>query len=363
MSITDLASELLLQIYRSCTSISDVVNLSLTCRRMHTLLPSSQKLSILFSAAEAEFGPLQDAIQLVTFTRHSTNIPRKPPLSYPLLRQVVFAGRIAERWTEMYQLEKWSGDNFLQRRTLTADERYRIRRAIYRYWLYTHAFHNADYLRTMRMFPPFVAERCQMLRQWSNTELIEIEDVRSVFRVVLAFHLCPDDGTVLQRRKDMYLPVFMERNRVHHSPMVAQSNAIDELFHSSRNVFSTEQNLSSQFISPAPLNPTTANRGLHMDGFGDEIDHYHFIESMSKLDPGQVIQLYDNAVFKWQIEDYVSSLGEWFPNNGQTWSNSWDMVLGQRGFNVQELRLAIEDGKLGVAVDDSKAGLSVEIHL
>ena len=74
MCLTDLASELLLQIYRNCTSISDVVNLSLTCRRMHTLLPSTQRLSILFSAAEAEFGPLHDAIQLVTYTRNSTNL-------------------------------------------------------------------------------------------------------------------------------------------------------------------------------------------------------------------------------------------------------------------------------------------------
>ena len=124
-NINDLASELLLQIFRSCTSISDVVNLSLTCRRMHTLLPASQKLPILFLAAEAEFGPLHDAIRLATFIRHAPiNVVHDPPLSYQLLRQVVFAGRIAERWTEIYQLQKWAGEeNFVSRRSLSSDER------------------------------------------------------------------------------------------------------------------------------------------------------------------------------------------------------------------------------------------------
>ena len=352
--MTELASELLLQIYRNCTSISDVVNLSLTSRRMHTLLPSSQKLSILFSAAEAEFGPLQEAQQLVTFTRHSLpNTIRQPPYSYQLLRQVVYAGRIAERWTELYQVEKWAGDNFMQRRLLSKDERYRIRRAVYRYWLYTHTFHNADCLRTMRMFPPFVAERCQMLRLWSNSELFEIEDVRSVIRSVLAEQLCPDNGTVIQRRHNLYLPAFADHARLYAPRVTAQSAAIDDLFHTARDnylVIPKVENLS--YNGRTATVPSTANRVLYMDGFGDEIDHYHFIETMSKLDPSQMIQLYDHAVYKWQVEEYISSMGEWFPNNGQTFTASWDLVLNQRGFDVQEVRIAIMEGKLGIAADE-----------
>ena len=352
--MTDLASELLLQVYRNCTSISDVVNLSLTCRRMHTLLPSSQKLSILFSAAESEFGPLQDTVQLVTFVRHApVNTVRQPPYSYQLLRQVVYAGRIAERWTDIYQVEKWAGDNFMQRRVLSKDERYRIRRAVYRYWLYTHAFHNADCLRTMRMFPPFVAERCQMLRQWSSAELFEIEDVRAIIRAVLAEQLCPDDGTVIQRRHNLYLPAFADHGRLYAPRVTSQSVTIDALFHSARDNYLIIPNADNVLSNGrAATAPSTANRVLYMDGFGDEIDHYHFIETMSKLDPGQMIQLYDHAVYKWQVEEYISSMGEWFPNNGQTFSASWELVLSQRGFDGQEVRVAITEGKLGIAVDE-----------
>src|SRR5271156_5726764 len=92
----EIPSELILSIYRSCTSIYDVLSLSLTCRRLHSLLPSSQKMSILFAAAEIEFGPLSDIIQLVTLNNsQAAHSIRDPPLSLALLQHVILTSKVA----------------------------------------------------------------------------------------------------------------------------------------------------------------------------------------------------------------------------------------------------------------------------
>ena len=210
----------------------------------------------------------------------------------------------------------------------------------------------------MRMFPTFVADRCSMLRQWSNAELFEIEDVRMIFRGLLAEQLCPSNGMVLQRRDNLHCFNGGFRDRGCYGSAAQGSAVVDAMFYSAREQRSLVTSTSSPARrSPSPKSQDTANRVLYMEGFGDEIEHYHFIETMLKLDPAQVLQLYDNVVYKWQVEEYVSSMGEWFPNNGQTWSSTWNTVITQRGFDVEEIRGAIEDGRLGVAVEKTTSAV------
>ena len=191
-----------------------------------------------------------------------------------------------------------------------------------------------------------------MLRQWSTVELLEIEDVRTIIRLVLSCQLCPDNGTVLQRRGGLHLGAAYEWNNAQRYQACTSSSLIDSLFHSSREDFLTQPGRGTS----SPLRSTT-NRELTMEGFGDEIDHYHFIETMLKLDPAQILHLYDHVEHKWQIDEYIMSLGEWFSNNGQTWSSTWELVLHQRGFVVQDVRERIEDGMLGVAVEEKMESL------
>lgn len=56
MLLLDLATELLLHIFSSCSSIPDVLALASTCRHLHRLAVSSHRLPILYEAAEAEIG-------------------------------------------------------------------------------------------------------------------------------------------------------------------------------------------------------------------------------------------------------------------------------------------------------------------
>jgi hypothetical protein len=64
-------------------------------------------------------------------------------------------------------------------------------------------------------------------------------------------------------------------------------------------------------------------------GWGDPVKHYYIIEDMLKLDPRAVLWLYDHPQ-KYQVESYLSSLGEWFSNNGDTFSETLACVLEGR---------------------------------
>ncbi len=167
-SFDDIPSELLSQIYNSLSTISDVINLSLTSHHFNHHLRSSNRLPTLFAAAEREFGPLEEITQLLT---HNASQPahsiRKPQQSYALLRQMIRVGAVAKKIEALYPARRWA-DNYVERRVLTSEESWRMRRALYRYWLYCEAFQNRNYTRSTRHIPQIVEERAQLLRSWTT---------------------------------------------------------------------------------------------------------------------------------------------------------------------------------------------------
>ena len=187
---SDISTELVLEVYNNLRSISDVINLSLVCRRFHDLLPASRKISTLFAAAEREFGPLHDAIQVIVLQSQSPHVDREPPLSFSLLRQLIGMGRTAQRFEKLYPNWKWR-ENYVDRRTLANEELYCLRRAIYRIWRYSAAFHNPMYPRTTRMLQPSVQKRTLMLRHFPTQELLELEDVRQVLQQIVGMSIVP----------------------------------------------------------------------------------------------------------------------------------------------------------------------------
>ena len=71
---------------------------------------------------------------------------------------------------------------------------------------------------------------------------------------------------------------------------------------------------------------------------------------MMKLDPEQILFLKDQCPLKSQVEAYVREVGgEWFGNNGETFSETLAFVVRQRGGDFEELRAAVENGEVGVA--------------
>lgn len=363
MLFENLATELLLHIFRSCTSISDVLNLALACRRFHRVFSSTQKLSILMNAADAEYGPIHDIIQLVTQNASQpAHVIRGAPLSAALVEQVVEIGRVAKKWEDIYPVKKWKV-NFEDRRLLTEHERFCLRRAIYRLWLYGRTFHSRLFPRTTRMMKHVVVERAELLHNWSTNELAEIEDLRLVIRDVVRNHICPSNGTILRKFRKRYpenTPTLSFNVHLNYPPPsshalpAARSNPVTTPL-VSQNPFAVKPRA---VRSQCNTTPTSAklNSNIYHDpgeeGWGDELPHYYIVEDMLKLDPGQILWLRENAHLKEDVELYVRELGEWFENNGETFGQTLEWVMSERGEDVEVLRDAIADVELGI-VDEA----------
>ncbi|KAL6708130.1 hypothetical protein ACN47E_003314 [Coniothyrium glycines] len=356
MLFEDLATELVVQVFYSCSAITDVTSLSSTCRRFRNIYTASQKLLILESAAETQYGPLQDLAQVLTHNASQpAHIRRSVPFSFALLRQIVHYGRVAEKWSEIYPFKKWK-HNYESRRLLTSDERYRVRRAIYRSWLYTRAFHNREHPRELRATRLVLLKRAALLHNWNTWELAEIADVHAVMREVVQSNVCPSNGAIARKFKKRHPGMeqaLLFNIHLNYPPPVQQPY----------NPFFTPTSLSSHFNNTQTYTSRYASSkySLHpshdvgAEGWGDDIPHYYVIEDYLKLDPEQILWLKENAPLKGMVEGYVRTLcqdGDWFTNNGETWVQTLEFVLDERGEDVGEFMGALAEGELGIAVKE-----------
>ena len=383
MSFTYLPNEILLHILQSCNSIADVLALGACCQHLHSILQaSSNRLPTLFLAAEAEYGPLADAINLVTHNdSQPAHLPRpSPPLSFALLRQLISVGRTANSWADLYPFQKWRGPSSSLRRFLTDNERHLLRRAIYRTWLYSLAFHNQLYSRTARRSPPVIRQRALLLRSWPTSELAELLDFQSILRQMLSSIITPSNGTVIRRHKqrnpDDPFPLvsvthpakyaIMHGNAINATPQDRLAQCANTgVFHGSP----TAEQL-QPFAASAKY--TRTHKELHgttLEGWGDEISHYYVLEDMFKLHPGQILYLYSAIMEATQgsfhsgqsakglVESFVAGIegaGSWFENNGETLGETVGFVVGERGGDAGEIRAMVEDGMAGIAIEEAE---------
>ena len=362
MHITDLANELLLHIFQAAPTISALLSLSRTCKHFQTIF-ASHRLPTLYLAGEVQYGPLDDAVRVVTHNESQpAHIPRPAPnQSLPLLKQLVGIGRVAEAWAGIYPKLKWRGEASADRKLLDAEECYRLRRACYRIWLYTLAFHTRSNGRYIRQQPQVLRTRALLLRPWPTSQLAEILDLQSIFRHVLHNHICPSNGTVLRRHKQRWpddpFPLVSAAAVKKHEQQSAALNSV--LFHS------------TPHVSRLSMAKTQSQYAAAVEGWGDEISQYYVIEDMLKINPGQLMQLFVSVTgdlellrsvggyevggdvvhgtSKGMVERFVTGLGDWFENNGETLCETAAAVIGDRGRDLSELREGIEEGWEGIA--------------
>ena len=372
MRLDQVATELLLHIFRSCDSVSDILSLASACRRLrYVFLKLPNKIELLATAADIEFGPVDDIVQLVTHNASQpVHVLREVRMTRALLRQILQIGRVAQKWETIYPVKKWKVD-YECRRSLTQEERYRLRRAVYRLWLYHRAFHVGYFDRFTRHLLSVVAHRSQLLHNWSTIELAEIEDLRLVIFDIVQNHICPSNGTVQRKFRKRYPETshqltfnlhlnYPPGNNLHHTSSLSRSyfsafgkdslfepnpNSIEQHFHTTHPMMHSD---------PAKYRSRFRNDFSHdpgYEGWGDEIPHYYVVQDMMKLDPGQILWLRDNAPLKNQVEDFVRSLGDWFRDNGETFGDTLEWVMKERGDHAGELRLAVDGRKMGIVVD------------
>jgi hypothetical protein len=344
MHIEFLPSELVTDIFLALPSISSVIALSWTCHHFRQIYTSSKRLLILSQAAENEFGPTQDIVQLVTHnSSQPAHLRRSVPLSDSLVRSIVKVGRVAAKWEAIYPFKKWKAD-FENRRSITDDERFRLRRALYRLWLFSRAFHDGAILRWMRSLPALHHERTLLLRNFDSIELAEMLDVHNMLRDTISNNICPSNGTVsrkFQKRFPNSNYQLLFNTNLNFPP---PSSFVPEGTHYCSEVAASKWH--NKYIP-------TANHEPGAEGWGDDILHYYIVEDMLKLDPEQLIFLKENAPYKSQVEAYIRSQGDWFDNNGETFVQTLQQVVRDRGQEMDEFKEAIEDGELGVALREN----------
>ncbi|CAN9214222.1 unnamed protein product [Alternaria alternata] len=354
MLFEDLATELVVQVFLSCRSVTDVTALSSTCHRFRNIFTSSQKLLILENAAETQFGPLEDLTQLLTHNASQpAHIVRTVPFSLALLKQIVHHGRVAEKWCDIYPFKKWK-HNYELRRLLTTEERYVVRRAIYRIWLYSRAFHNREHPREFRATRLVLLKRAALLHNWSSWELAEIADVHRVIREVVQSNVCPSNGTIARKFKKRHPgnehSLLFNNIHLNYPPTAPQvSNPFTP------NPLSTHFNNTPTYTSRYAASKFSLHPSHEVgaEGWGDDIPHYYVIEDYMKLDPAQILYLKEHAPLKGMVEGYVRSLCpeyDWFTNNGETWVQTLEFVLDERGEDFGDFMGAIAEGEAGVAV-------------
>lgn len=358
MRFNYLATELLLHIFRSCDTISDVMNLAAASRRFRDIFNRSNKLQILIEVAEMEFGPVDDIVQVATHnTSQLPHLHRTAPLTASLLKQVVEIGRAAQKWEIIYPIKKWKMD-FENRRSLSNEERFRLRRAIYRLWLYHRAFHTREYDRYSRSLRNTVAERAQLLHNWTTPDLAEIEDIRLVITDIVQNHICPSNGTIQRKFRKHYpesnqqLTFNVHLNYPMHNTSTPYGFYDPNSEPTDRHFYTTHP--TTAYNSSAKYRSRFRNDIFHepgSEGWGDEIPHYYVVQDMMKLDPGQVLWLREHCPLKEQVETFVLSLGDWFRNNGETFGDTLEWVMKERGDEMEEFRAAISERELGIAWD------------
>ncbi|KEF54736.1 uncharacterized protein A1O9_09178 [Exophiala aquamarina CBS 119918] len=342
MAMQELAPEILVHIFEALSSASDIINLSLTCRCFHTLLPSSQKLTLFYNAMDQTMGPVEEIIQLLTFNGNQLlHIRRTPPLSYALLTQIAHVGRVGQRFVALYPTLKWVEDQSVNRRFLRKDEARRLRRAVYRFWFYSQAFHSSPAYRYLRSNTTS-SERLQLLRGWPTEDLLDFEDFRGILEQLLASEICPTDGDVYSRHQEDARVGFQTCHRS--AGWVDPSIMFPDLFHSSRD--------EATLVESTKLTVQEL-RFKHMRGWGTDLDNFYLVQAFLKLTPVQMLWLYDNAVSKADVERYLEEQTHdiCFLESGSLVFQDWVTILHQRGIDVQQVREGIWDGVCGIGVD------------
>ncbi|KAI7222975.1 hypothetical protein KC333_g806 [Hortaea werneckii] len=348
-----LPNEIVTHVFHSLSDISSVLALASTCHHFHDVY-QKQKLSILTQAADAELGPIDDIVQIVTQnTSQPAHIHRNVPMSDALLKDVWRVGKVAQQWEDVYPFKKWKND-YSARRLLTPAERYTLRRAIYRVWLFSAAFHTRQYIRTSRNLPHIVHERALLLHNFSTVELSEMLDVHCILKDVIANNICPSNGKIRQKFHKRYpesnhqLLFNIHLNYPPPPNPSWQAGGGDGWFNSSLITSAKYHQTHMSRLQPSRFHEPGS------EGWGDDISHYYVVEDMSKLDPGQILFLKHRAPLKQQVDMWLrTSLEggvEWFVNNGETFSETLGFVIRQRGGDMEALRDAVAEGEMGVAV-------------
>jgi hypothetical protein len=166
------------------------------------------------------------------------------------------------------------------------------------------------------------------------------QDVHLIMRDMVSNNICPSNGKVRQKFQKRFPDSKQQLLfNIHLNYPPAPSPFVpDSSYHTSSRCQS--------HLAPSRWHEPGA------EGWGDDITQYYVVEDMMKLDPEQLLYLRNHCPLKLQVETHVRGLGEWFVNNGETFSETLGFVIRQRGGDLEQLKMCIEDGESGIVLSD-----------
>lgn len=189
-----------------------------------------------------------------------------------------------------------------------------------------------------------------------------------IFRGVLESQVCPSNSQVLRRHRARY----PDDSSAPALRFVQSGPATVEMARAKQALAQDDLHYSTHVVSKYELR---ADVGL---GWGDEISNYYVVEDMLKLDPAQLLYLFESVTgapvtassavrcigYDYEssmmgkvkrcgvVETFVGGLGDWFENNGETLVQTVDWVLEGRGEDSEEVKKEVKDGRGGVVRQD-----------
>jgi hypothetical protein len=314
-SLTELPMELIQKIYHECSDIKSIVYLSATSRKFRAAYNGSQKLVILEKVLERQFGPLHDAVQVVTYNASQpAHIPRSPAMSMALAQQVATIGYVAQKWVSLYPLMRWR-DQSEYRRTLRSHEGFRFRRAMYRIWLYGKAFHNSDYLEPVRALPrPHSRdERMTFLRRLHDDEIMELAELHDILHDMLYHDLCPSNAQIQQRANQGF-------------PGQAP------LYFGSYETYPAHLSYASPLQKVAHRMDFT--RDIVGEAWGSRDVQYSLVRDILKLEPDELLHFREKLNNKTERVIYLTKLHESFHQNPSTLREAIEALSIERDYFI-----------------------------
>lgn len=303
----DLPVEILQHIYRDLSTVSSIRSLSLSCRHFYNGYASSQRLVIVRQVIERQFGPLDDVIQLVTLnSSQPVDAPRTPKFSMALAKQIVEKGLVANRWVELYPFLRWRTSS-QNRRFLTKAEAFRLKRALYRFWIHAEAS-SMIFDNPRDNFDTIGSVRYRWLRTFSTHELRELEEVVDVLADMLRYDCCPSDSTIQH----------------HYNHITPTRDLLD---------FGKHNKLS---VSVSGKKRSIKDLLVH-ESWGSDIDVACDVDHLIRMSPAHLLHFRENCEGKAERLDYVDTvLVEWTKKEYGVYQVPgqlrWDLakVLGER---------------------------------
>lgn len=296
MSITDLSTEILQKIFEY-TELADLIHLSQTSkrnyhaflgRRMHHLeralhnsyspLPSLLKLTLANEPSPSR-RPIGTELRIALVLNRITSVPANPKLTLENMKKMVHYGKIADRWTELYPRLRWrfASDN---RRLLKAQEKERLRGAVYNHWTYTTLFHSRTFT-NYSPDPPSPASlddpRHRLLRTLSTVQQIQLSEYLSHIETLVELDLYPSYSVVLE-----------------------------------------------QYPHSLP------HKSLSKLGWGEGSEYRRLVRDIMKLGPEDLLHLYEHTSTKSERADFLCAQGVCFGDVPATMNYALSSITGER---------------------------------